>query len=717
MFSKIKFDLPASVVVFLVALPLCLGVALASGAPMLSGVIAGVIGGVIVGLLSESHTSVSGPAAGLAAVILTAIGTLGSFDLLLMAVVIAGSIQLLSGIFKLGFIADYIPSNVIKGLLAAIGIILILKQIPHSFGYDADVENDFSFIQQDGENTFSELINVVNHFSGGAIIVSLISLLVLIYWDKTPLKKYNFLPASLFVVISGILINIVFQQFFPTLYIEQSHLVNIPKINGILSLVTTPDFTSISNPQVWMVGFTIAIVASLETLLNLEAVENIDPHKRKASPNKELVAQGIGNIFSGLVGGIPITSVIVRSSVNINAGAATKMSAILHGLLLLVSVLFISPFLNLIPIASLAAILLVTGYKLAKVSLFKEMYKKGLNQFIPFIATILAIVFTDLLIGILIGLTVSIFYLMKSNFKNPFKIEKEILAFGETIRMELPNQVSFLNKASIKDTLWSIPEGSKLIIDANYSDYIDNDILEIIEDFKSTVSKEKNIKLNIVGLKTMYQLDDHIQFVNVLDKESQGKLKPEEVLSLLKLGNERFLNGKWSEKNLKHQINATSLGQNPMATIVCCIDSRTNPDLIFNASIGDLVSIRIAGNIINDDILGSIELACKDLGTKLVVVLGHSNCGAIAKAVQGNSTGHISKITNKIEKSIQACNFERHLIAGDEKAIERITQLNVENSIAEILDQSEYLKNKAANGEIKIVSGIYDTQTGAVLFN
>jgi MFS superfamily sulfate permease-like transporter len=583
MFSKIKFDLPASVVVFLVALPLCLGVALASGAPMLSGVIAGVIGGVIVGLLSESHTSVSGPAAGLAAVILTAIGTLGSFELLLMAGVIAGSIQLISGIFKLGFIADYIPSNVIKGLLAAIGIILILKQIPHSFGYDADVVNDFSFNQQDGENTFSELINVVNHFSGGAIIVSLISLFVLIYWDKTPLKKYNFLPASLFVVMSGILINLVFQKFIPNLYIEQSHLVNIPKINGVLSLITTPNFAGISNPQVWVVGFTIAIVASLETLLNLEAVENIDPHKRKASPNKELVAQGIGNIFSGLVGGIPITSVIVRSSVNINAGAATKMSAILHGLLLFVSVLFISPYLNLIPIASLAAILLVTGYKLAKVSLFKEMYRKGLNQFIPFIATILAIVFTDLLIGILIGLAVSIFYLMKSNFKNPFKIEKEALAFGETIRMELPNQVSFLNKASIKDTLWSIPEGSKLIIDANYCDYIDNDVLEIIEDFKSTVSKEKNIKLNIVGLKTMYQLDDHIQFVNVLDKESQGKLKPEEVLSLLKLGNERFLKGKWSEKNSKHQVNATSLGQNPMATIVSCIDSRTNPDLIFNA--------------------------------------------------------------------------------------------------------------------------------------
>lgn len=717
MFSRIKADLPASIVVFLVALPLCLGVALASGAPMLSGIIAGVIGGIVVGIISESHTSVSGPAAGLAAVILTAIGTLGSFDVLLMAVVIAGAIQLISGIFKFGFIADYIPSNVIKGLLAAIGIILILKQIPHSFGYDADVENDFAFIQQDGENTFSELINILNHFSSGAIIVSIISLAILIYWDKTPLKKYNFLPSSLFVVISGIVINLIFQKFLPILYIEKTHLVNIPAINGVLSMVTTPNFTSISNPQVWISGFTIAIVASLETLLNLEAVENIDPHKRKASPNKELVAQGIGNIFSGMVGGIPITSVIVRSSVNINAGAATKLSAILHGILLLVSVLFISPFLNLIPIASLAAILLVTGYKLAKVSLFKEMYRKGLNQFIPFIATILAIVFTDLLIGILIGLAVSIFYLMKSNFKNPFKIEKETLKFGETIRMELPNQVSFLNKATIKDTLWSIPEGAKLVIDANYSDYIDNDILEIIEDFKSTVSKEKNIKLNIVGLKSNYKLDDHIQFVYVLDKESQARLSPDEILNLLKFGNERFLKGKWSEKYLKHQVNATSLGQNPMATIVSCIDSRTSPDLIFDVSIGDVVSIRIAGNIINDDILGSIELACKDLGTKLVVVLGHTNCGAIAKAIHGNSTGHIVNITNKIEKSIKACNCERHLIEGNDKAVEQIIQLNVDNSISEILELSDYLKTKVASGEIKIVAAIYDTQTGAVLFS
>ncbi len=717
MFSKIKVDLPASIVVFLVALPLCLGVALASGAPMLSGIIAGVIGGIVVGLISESHTSVSGPAAGLAAVIFTAIGTLGSFDLLLMSIVIAGAIQLLAGFFKLGLIADYIPSNVIKGLLAAIGIILILKQIPHSFGYDADVENDFTFIQKDGENTFSELFQILNHFSVGAIVVSIISILILTLWDKTPLKKYNYLPSSLFVVIIGIALNQLFKIAIPSFYIEQSHLVNIPAINGISSIISTPNFSGVFNQQVWISGVTIAIIASLETLLNLEAVENIDPHKRKASPNKELVAQGMGNVLSGLIGGIPITSVIVRSSVNINAGAATKQSAILHGLFLLLSILFISPWLNLIPIASLAAILLLTGYKLAKVSLFKEMFRKGLNQFIPFIATVVAIIFTDLLIGILIGLAISVFYLMKSNFKNPFKIEKEKLTIGETIRIELPNQVSFLNKASIKDTLWSIPEGSKVIIDANYSDYIDNDILEIIDDFKNTVSVEKSIKLNIVGLKPVYKLEDHIQFVNVLDKESQERLKPEEILDLLKFGNERFLKGKWSEKYLKHQVNATSLGQNPMAAIVSCIDSRTSPDLIFDVSIGDIVSIRIAGNIINDDILGSIELACKDLGTKLVVVLGHTNCGAIAKAIQGDSTGHIRNITDKIEKSIQNCGCDRTLINETPNAIDKLIQLNVDNSISEIISQSEYLKKKSETGVIKIVAATYDTQTGAVTFH
>ena len=717
MFAKLKFDLPSSVVVFLVALPLCLGVALASGAPMLSGVIAGVIGGVIVGLLSESHTSVSGPAAGLAAVILTSIGTLGSFDLLLMAGVIAGSIQLLSGIFKLGFIADYIPSNVIKGLLAAIGIILILKQIPHSFGYDADVVNDFSFNQQDGENTFSELINVVNHFSGGVIIVSLISLVVLIYWDKTPLKKYNFLPASLFVVISGILINLVFQKFIPNLYIEQSHLVNIPKINGVLSLITTPNFAGISNPQVWVVGFTIAIVASLETLLNLEAVENIDPHKRKASPNKELVAQGIGNIFSGLVGGIPITSVIVRSSVNINSGAETKLSTILHGLFLLISIILLSSILNLIPLASLAAILLITGYKLTKISLFKDLYKKGLNQFIPFVSTIVAIVFTDLLIGVLIGLAISIFYILKSNFKNPFIIQKETLHLDEIVRLELPNQVSFLNKASIKDTLWSIPKDSKVVIDATNSDFIDNDILELITDFKEIISKEKNIKLNIIGLKENYKLTNHVQFVNVLDKATQQKLVPNDILEILKQGNNRFVTGNSTEKYLKHQVNATSFGQNPFAIVLSCIDSRTTTEHIFDLGLGDIFSVRIAGNILNEDILGSMEFGVHVVGVKLVVVLGHTKCGAIIGACNHVKLDNLTTLLNKVEPAIESeQTITTNRDGSNTEFVKKVTELNVHLTIERIRKESKIIAEQEKLGNIKIIGGMYDVETGIVSF-
>ncbi len=514
----------------------------------------------------------------------------------------------------------------------------------------------------------------------------------------------------------GILLNFLFGLFSPELLIKDSHLVNIPPISNLDSLITLPDFNSIGNYQVWVIAFTIAVIASLETLLNLEAVENIDPHKRQASPNRELVAQGTGNILSGLLGGIPITSVIVRSSVNINSGAETKLSTILHGIFLLMSILLLAPVMNLIPLASLASILLVTGYKLAKLSLFKDMYSKGLNQFIPFIATIIAIIFTDLLIGILIGLAVSIFYLLKSNFKNPFTIEKEKLYLGETIRIELPNQVSFLNKATIKDTLWAIPAGSKVIIDATYSDFIDHDILDILKDYKETVSVENNIKLNMVGLKDKYHLDDHIQFINVLDKESQQKLTPDEILELLQKGNDRFLNGKWTEKYLKHQVNATSLGQNPMATIVSCIDSRTSPELVFDVSIGDVISIRIAGNIINDDILGSIELACEKIGTKLVVVLGHSDCGAVASAIEHFKDGHVSNITEKIEKAIQSCNCKREDIIGNTDAFNKVINHNVKNSINEILSRSEYIANKVNSKEINVVAAFYDTRTGKVTF-
>ncbi len=717
--STLKNDIPASIVVFLVALPLCLGIALASGAPLLSGVISGIIGGIVVGLLSHSQTSVSGPAAGLAAVVLSAITQLGSFDIFLTAVLIAGIIQLGMGFAKTGFIANYIPSNVIKGLLAAIGIILILKQIPHAFGYDKDAEGDFTFFQADGENTFSELFSIIDFLTPGALIISLLSIAILVFWDKTPLKKFKFFPAALFIVLFGVALNQFFIGYVPTLVIGETHLVSLPPFDfgNLSTYFHLPNIASLSNHNVWLVGLTIAIVASLETLLNIEAVDNIDPHKRQTPPNRELVAQGIGNILAGLFGGIPVTSVIVRSSVNINSGNESKLSAILHGFFLLISVLALAPLLNLIPLASLAAILLMTGYKLTKISLFTSMYKKGWHQFIPFMATILAIVFTDLLIGILFGLFISGFFLLRDNYRNPFVIEKDKLHIGEVIRLELANQVSFLNKASIKDTLWGVPENAKVIIDATYSDFIDEDVLEVIDDFKTIVAPERHIKLNIVGLKDKYQLSDHIQFVNVLDKETQQNLKPTEVIDLLKAGNKQFVNGKWNEKYYRHQVNATSMGQNPMAVIISCIDSRTSPDIIFNAGIGDLISIRIAGSVINPEITGSVELAIKEIHAKVIVIIGHSNCGAIKASVNQVKDHNIASITSKIDKAIAQCGCKPSEIDTENVEImESITQLNTQNSISELLEQSPYLKECIQNNEVGIVSAYYDTKTGVVQF-
>lgn len=716
---KIKYDLPAGLVVFLVALPLCLGIALASGAPLMSGIISGIIGGIVVGSLSGSHTSVSGPAAGLAAVVLASITKLGGFEIFSAALLIAGLLQLASGLLKAGFIANYIPSNVIKGLLAAIGVLLILKQIPQAFGYDNTHQDDFSFIQTNGENTFSHFFNTFFHITPGAVIISILSVFILIFWDKTPMKKIKFFPASLFVVLLGIGLNEIFRMFSPTLYLQSGHLVNIPstQLSDLSSFVRLPSLTSFSNYNVWLTALTIAIVASLETLLNLEAVDNIDPHKRQSPPNRELVAQGIANMIAGILGGLPLTSVIVRSSVNLNAGAQSKLSSILHGVFLLLAILLLSPMINLIPFASLAAILIVTGYKLAKISIFREMYAKGWNQLIPFMITIIAIIFTDLLTGIIIGLAFSLFYLLKSNYKNPFIIETNQLHKGETIRIELSSQVSFLNKAGIKDTLWDVPANSNVIIDASYTDFIDNDVLELFEDFKNVVAPERNIKLNIIGIKSEYQLSDHIQFVNVLDREAQQQLTPEQIIVFLKNGNERFRQGKWNEKYFRHQVNATSSGQFPMAVIISCIDSRTSPELIFDANLGDLISIRIAGNVINNDIIGSIELALKEMGVKLIVVIGHSRCGAIGAAINNLSSGNISFITQKIKPAIDKAILIGHGSENEDGFYEKVTHLNVENSIDEILSSSSFIRDLDQQGKVGIIEAYYDTVSGDVIFN
>lgn len=507
LFSNLKGDLSAGLVVFLIAVPLCLGIALASGAPLFSGMIAGIIGGIVIGSLSGSQLSVAGPAAGLTAVVLGAITKLGAFDVFLLALVLGGALQLLLGLIKAGTVANYFPSNVIKGMLTAIGIIIILKQIPHAFGYDKNAEGDFTFIQVDGDNSFTALLSSLNHIHLGAMLITLISIAILIYWNKIP--KLNALPAALVAVIVGALLNVLFVNMDSSLALAQSHLVSLPvagNFGDFIGQFTLPNFAAITNKEVWIVAGTIAIVASVETLLNVEATEKLDPLKRNASPNRELRAQGIGNMISGMIGGLPITSVIVRSSANINAGGRTKLATITHGALLLICTAMIPALLNKIPLATLAAVLLVTGYKLCKISIFKEMFSNGKYQWIPFLVTVVAIVFTDLLIGIALGMAVSVVFILRGNIKAPYYFRKEQYHTGDTIRLELAQEVSFLNKASILLTLDHMPENSAVVIDASKTTYIDHDVLEIIREFKDAKAPQKSINVVLTGFKEEYKI-------------------------------------------------------------------------------------------------------------------------------------------------------------------------------------------------------------------
>lgn len=502
-FSNLKSDLPASLIVFLVAMPLCLGIALASGAPLFSGVIAGIVGGIVVALLSGSPLGVSGPAAGLAVIVLSAIQELGAFETFLLAVVVAGVFQLILGFLKAGVIGYYFPSSVIKGMLSGIGIIIILKQIPHAFGYDKDPEGDLEFIQPDGQNTFSELFNMLDYVSPGAITIALVSLFILILWEQPFMKKiglFKLIQGPLIVVAGGIGLNLMFQgsEIFG---LRTDQLVSIPvpdSINGFFNQFTFPDFTQWNNGQVYVIAITMAVVASLETLLCVEATDKLDPNKGITPTNRELKAQGVGNIVSGLIGGLPITQVIVRSSANIQSGGKSKASAFFHGIFLLLSVMAIPKVLNLIPLSSLAAILFVVGYKLAKPAVFKEVYQLGKSQFIPFIVTILGIVFTDLLMGIGLGLAVAIFHILYNNYKIPYHFNIANYKKGEPILIELSEDVSFLNKGSILQTLDHLPEGSEVTIDGHKAKSIHPDVIEIISDFKEK-SEDRSIKVTTLG--------------------------------------------------------------------------------------------------------------------------------------------------------------------------------------------------------------------------
>lgn len=537
LFANLKSDFAPGLVVFLVALPLCLGIAMASGAPLFSGIISGIVGGIVVGYLSNSHLSVSGPAAGLTAIVLTAITDLGAFDIFLTAVFLAGIIQLLLGFIKAGTISNYFPTNVIEGMLAGIGIIIILKQLPHAFGYDSDFEGDQAFLELDGSNTFSALSAIFNYIQLGSIIITALSLIILIAWDKVPfLKKLKLVPGALIAVLVGVILNEIFTATGSTLAIAKEHLVSLPvptTLEDFKQIIVTPNISGITNSKVWIVAFTIAIVASIETLLSIEAADRMDVQKRYTDTNVELKAQGIGNMISSLLGGLPLTSVIVRTSANSNSGAKSKMSTIIHGVLLLVSVVTVPLLLNKIPLATLAAILLLVGYKLAKPSIFKHFWEKGKYQFAPFIATLLAVVFTDLLKGVALGITISIIFVLKGNLKRAYSFRKEEYADGDVIHIDLAQEVSFLNKAAIKSTLNDIPVNSKVIIDAKDTVYIAHDILDLIHEFKTTRSKEDNIKVKLRGFKKAYQLENtseiqnHVTFEHYYDAAKRKTIQRE----------------------------------------------------------------------------------------------------------------------------------------------------------------------------------------------
>ena len=717
--ANLKCDFPAGVAVFLITVPLSLGIALASGAPLFSGLITGIIGGLVVAPLSGSALGISGTAAGLSLIVLPAIQNMG-FSAFLLAALFAGILQIIMGLVKAGVIAYYIPSSVSSGMLCGVGIIIVLKQIPHAVGYDLDYEGDFSFFQTDNYSSFSELFHMFGNVHPGAMLIALVSLLIILLWELPFLAQKRFvqlLPAPLVAVLISVLLNEIFTANLPAIVLNELHLVSIPVVENLSTLMQQlhfPDFSERANPQIYIVGFTLALVASLETLLSVEAVDKLDPHKRITPSNQELIAQGVGNICSALLGGLPMTQVIVRSSLNVQAKAKTKSASIINGGLLLVTVLFMPQMLNKIPLASLAAILIVVGYKLATQETFKTIYRSGWNQFLPFSATVLGLIFTNILFGILIGLIIALFAILLENYKSSSYFKA--MQIGNKTIIRLSEHVSFLNRANLQETLQALPAHSEVVIDATRSTFIDYDIYEIIQNFKAE-SHHKHIKIILENMRGFGSLPP-IEAVRSHTYDSQKALTPDQILELLKEGNERFVNNLKSNRNLLEQVNDTSDGQFPIAIILSCMDSRTSVELIFDLGLGDVFSARIAGNIVNDDILGSMEFACKLAGSKLIVVLGHTHCGAIKGAVNNAQLDHLTGLLEKIKPAIDCVkqDLAHDSYIDKDTMIQKVANKNVQLIVNRIREQSNIIAAMEQAGEIAVVGGMYDIETGIVNF-
>ena len=739
----------AGLIVYLVALPLCLGVAQASKAnlpdgavnvPVVAGILAGIIGGIVIGFLSGSHTSVSGPAAGLTAVVAAEVMVLGSFNTFLMALVLAGLIQICMGLLRAGVLVAYVPASVISGLLAAIGVILILKQTPHLLGHDNDADGEMSFFQPDEKNTFSELIETfadvwkvistgkLDEFEIGASVIGVVSLVVLFSWDRIKRLKKSFVPSALIVVVLGVILSELFRTLGDHWLIGGKHLVNMPvakSVEEMKSFLNFPNFGMLASTAVIVSAIKIAIVASLESLLNLEAVDKIDPKQRRSPASRELLAQGIGNALAGLIGGIPVTSVIVRSSANINAGAASKNSSILHGVLLLLSLLVLAPMLNRIPLSCLAAILVYTGFKLANPKLLLDMWKAGWSQFFPFISTVIAIVFTDLLLGVVIGLGVSMAFMILSNFRTPLVKTVENHLGVDVTRIQIGSQMSFLNKSRLSKAMQAVPAGGHLLLDATNAGDIDADLVSFIKEFRSGDAVTNNVRVSLQGFDGRYGLDDQIYYPEFSTKEVQRLLTPQDVLHVLMDGHQRFRDGQSIRRNQSRAVQSTAAGQHPLAVILTCIDSRTPVEILFDGGIGDLFVVRIAGNISGPKVLGSMEYATLVAGAKLILVLGHTSCGAVTAAVDMlrlNSSikdnagcANLDAIVTDIQssaKSILPNDFTNSEIPATSEQINEVAAENVARVVRVVQTESPTLRELVQSGQLMVVGAMYDVSSG-----
>lgn len=723
----------AGIVVFLVALPLSLGIALASHAPLFSGILGGIVGGLLVGVLSGSSVSVSGPSAALAAIVVQQITELHSFEAFLLALVFAGMFQIILGLCSSGFFAEFIPSSVIKGLLAATGILIILKQIPHLVGYDPVPFGDATFLQYDGENTFSEIIFSFFHVQKGALLVGIGSLFFLLLAKRIEFFKKGCLPAPLLVVVSAVGVSLLMRKMGSTYAISVTHLVHVPQVvdlSTFLGSLTFPDWKQLFSPHIYIAAIMIAVSASLETLLNLEAADKLDPLRRLSPPNRELMAQGAGNMLLGFIGGIPITSAIVRSSANVSAGGRSRLSTIIHGVLLLGCVLFLPKWLNEIPLSALAAILTVVGAQLATPKLFIGMWKEGVSQFTPFMITIFAIIFTNLLVGILIGLGIGLLFVLHNSLRSPIHQILERHSSGDVLRFALPSQVSFLNKPFLTKALDKVAPKSQLLIDAHGTDYIDPDIFSLIHDYVHEKAKIRNITVSLLGFKTKYQQwNNDIRFVDYASREVQSRLRPGDVLEILREGNQRFCKSRPLLRDYQHQIQKTSIGQYPMGVILSCIDSRAPVEIIFDAGLGDFFSIRIAGNAANENELASMEYACLVAGAKLIIVLGHSSCGAVKAAVdfyqaevsadQATGCDHLGGLLQEIQKSIDPHTFSSEKLKADNHCnnyMNDVARRHVRQTMDVIYEKSPSLARALDQKKIAIVGAFYDVATGKVEF-